>query len=386
MFKCFFTVSCSTAQLIKYRVVMKKTALYSWHEQAGAKIIDFGGYLMPVQYSGIIAEHRAVRNAAGLFDVSHMGNFYVKGSRAKDFLQYMTTNDLEKLEEGQAQYNLMLYSHGGIVDDLIIYRIDHDTYFLIVNASNAQKDFEWLQEHINAFEGVSLEDHTAQLSLIALQGPVAITILEKVFPSIDVASLGSFEFCKAFFQNTELLIARTGYTGEQGVEICLPNSAALPLWEGLIAAGKEYSIQPIGLGARDTLRLEMGYSLYGHEIDQDTNPLEARLKWVVKMNKPHFIGKEACQQVEQNLIRGVAGFSLDGRVLPRQGFKVYNTDRQEIGWVCSGTLSPTLQEPIGTCNIVREYIYPGIAILVEVRGTYHTGVIRSLPFVKTSLG
>ncbi|MCX6179374.1 MAG: glycine cleavage system aminomethyltransferase GcvT [Chlorobiales bacterium] len=365
---------------------MKKTALYSWHEQAGAKIIDFGGYLMPVQYSGIIAEHRAVRNAAGIFDVSHMGNFYVKGSRAKDFLQYMTTNDLEKIQDGQAQYNLMLYPHGGIVDDLIIYRIEHDTYFLIVNASNAQKDFEWLQEHINAFEGVSLEDHTEELSLIALQGPSAMKILAIVFPAVDFASLGSFEFCKALYKGSELLIARTGYTGEQGVEICLSNNIALPLWEALIEAGKDYCIQPVGLGARDTLRLEMGYSLYGHEIDQDTNPLEARLKWVVNMKKGHFIGKEACEQVEVNLTRGVAGFSLDGRVLPRQNFKVYNTDRQEIGWVCSGTLSPTLQEPIGTCNIVREYINPGTAILVEVRGIYHTGVIRTLPFVKTSLG
>ncbi len=364
---------------------MKKTALYSWHEQAGAKIIDFGGYLMPVQYSGILAEHRAVRNAAGIFDVSHMGNFYVKGSRAKEFLQYMMTNDLEKLEIGHAQYNLMLYPHGGIVDDLIIYRIENDTYFLIVNASNAQKDFEWLQEHIKPFEGVCLEDHTDQLSLIALQGPCALKILETVFPALPAASLVSFQFCKALFQGAELLIARTGYTGEQGVEICLSNNIALSLWEALIDAGKDYGIQPVGLGARDTLRLEMGYSLYGHEIDQDTNPLEARLKWVVKMGKAHFIGKEACQQVEINLKRGVAGFSLDGRVLPRQHFKVYNTDRQEIGWVCSGTLSPTLQEPIGTCNVVREYIKPGTAILVEVRGTYHSGIIRTLPFVTTSL-
>ena len=365
---------------------MKKTALYSWHEQAGAKIIDFGGYLMPVQYRGIIAEHNAVRSAAGLFDVSHMGNFYVRGSRAKEFLQYMTTNDLDKAGDGQAQYNLMLYPHGGIVDDLIIYRIDAETYFLIVNASNAEKDFEWLQQHIGAFEGVELEDHTDRLSLIALQGPLALNILSTVFPALDVEMLGSFQFCKVPFQGTEVIIARTGYTGEKGVEICLPNEIALSLWEALFEAGKESGIQPIGLGARDTLRLEMGYSLYGHEIDQDTNPLEARLKWVVKMGKGHFIGKEACQQVEHNLKRGVAGFSLDGRVLPRQHYKIYNTDRQEIGRVCSGTLSPTLQEPVGTCNVVREYLMPGTPILVEVRGSFHTGVIRGLPFVTTSLG
>jgi len=365
---------------------MKKTALYSWHEQAGAKIIDFGGYLMPVQYGGIISEHTAVRNAAGLFDVSHMGNFYVRGKRAAEYLQYLTTNDLQRAEVGQAQYNLMLYPHGGIVDDLIIYRIDAETFFLIVNAGNAQKDLEWMRQHLGGFEGVELEDHTDTLSLIALQGPFAMNILAIVFPSIDFSVLGSFRFCKTVFQGSELIIAGTGYTGEKGVEICMPNEIALPLWEALFQAGSEYGIKPVGLGARDTLRLEMGYSLYGHEIDQDTNPLEARLKWVVKMKKGHFIGREACEQVEINLQRGVAGFSLDGRVLPRQNFKVYNTDHQEIGRVCSGTLSPTLQEPVGTCNIVLEYIKPGTPILVEVRGAYHTGVIRSLPFVTTSLG
>jgi len=366
---------------------MKKTALYSWHEQAGAKIIDFGGYLMPVQYAGIIAEHKAVRSAAGLFDVSHMGNFYVKGHLAKDFLQYMTTNDLDKAKNGQAQYNLMLYPSGGIVDDLIIYRIDSETFFLIVNASNAPKDFAWLQQNIGAYEGVVLEDHTEMLSLIALQGPLAMDILATVFPSFDLKALGSFQFSTALFQGTEVIIACTGYTGEKGVELCLQNEAAVALWEALIEAGKGSGIQPIGLGARDTLRLEMGYSLYGHEIDQDTNPLEARLKWVVKMDKGHFIGKEACLQVESNLQRGVAGFSLEGRVLPRQYFRVFNSDHQEIGWVCSGTLSPTLQEPVGTCALVREYTKLGTPILVEVRGALHAGVIRSLPFVTTtSLG
>lgn len=366
---------------------MKKTALYDWHEKAGAKIIDFGGYLMPVQYAGIIAEHKAVRSAAGLFDVSHMGNFYVRGKRALEFLQSMTTNDISRAADGQAQYNLMLYPNGGIVDDLIIYRIDSETFFLIVNASNAEKDFAWLQQHAGAFDGVVLEDHTDRLSLIALQGPLAMDILATVFPSVDLHALGSFQFRTVLFQGTEVIIARTGYTGEKGVELCLPNEVAVALWEALMEAGKESGIQPIGLGARDTLRLEMGYSLYGHEIDQDTNPLEARLKWVVKMSKGHFIGKEACQQVESNLQRGVAGFSLDGRVLPRQHFKVFNSDRQEIGWVCSGTLSPTLQEPVGTCTVVREYIKLGTPILVEVRGALHPGVIRSLPFLTTtSLG
>jgi aminomethyltransferase len=365
---------------------MKKTALYPWHEKAGAKIIDFGGFLMPVQYTGIIAEHLAVRNAAGLFDVSHMGNFYVKGPKALEFLQNLTTNDLRKAAAGTAQYNLMLYPNGGIVDDLIIYVVDSETYFLIVNASNTRKDFEWLTEHISSFDGAELEDHTERLSLIALQGPVAMKILGGVFPSLDFRSIGSFQFCKTRYHGEEIMIARTGYTGEPGVEICMPNESALPLWEELMQTGRDCGIQPVGLGARDTLRLEMGYSLYGHEIDQDTNPLEARLKWVVKMDKGHFIGREACQQVEMNPKKGLAGFSLEGRVLPRQHFRIYNTDRQEIGSVCSGTLSPTLQEPIGTCSIFLEYLKPGTPILVEVRGAFHNGVIRNLPFVKPSQG
>ncbi len=365
---------------------MKKTALYAWHEKAGAKIIDFGGFLLPVQYSGIIAEHHAVRNAAGIFDVSHMGNFYVRGPRALEFLQGITTNDISKARPGTAQYNLMLYPSGGIVDDLIIYVIDSETFFLIVNASNTEKDFSWISEHIASFDGAVLEDHSEKLSLIALQGPAAMHILGGVFPSVDFAALGSFHFCRTMFRGTEIMIARTGYTGESGVEICLPNEAAMPLWEELMETGRDCGIQPVGLGARDTLRLEMGYSLYGHEIDQDTNPLESRLKWVVKMDKSHFIGKEACQQVEMNLKYGVAGFSLEGRVLPRQHYRVFNTDRQEIGSVCSGTLSPTLQEPIGTCRVFREYLQPGTPILVEVRGSWHNGVIRNLPFLKPSQG
>ncbi|HWR00996.1 MAG TPA: glycine cleavage system aminomethyltransferase GcvT [Chlorobaculum sp.] len=360
---------------------MKKTALCSWHEDAGAKMIDFGGFLMPVQYTGIIAEHRAVREAAGLFDVSHMGNFYVRGQRAAEFLNYLTTNDLDRVKDGQAQYNLMLYPDGGIVDDLIIYKVSADTFFLIVNASNCEKDFAWINDHIGAFEGVTLEDHTGSLSLIALQGPKSMEILDKVFPHSGLRNLKSFYFKALPYEGAEIMVARTGYTGEAGVEICLPNEHALSLWQALIDAGKDYGIQPIGLGARDTLRLEMGYSLYGHEIEKDINPLEARLKWVVKLDKHNFIGKQACQQVEFDPRRSVVGFSLEGRALPRQHFRVYNSDHQEIGYVCSGTISPTLQEPIGTASILIDYVEAGTPIFVEIRGTYQPGTIRRLPFV-----
>jgi len=360
---------------------MKKTALSAWHEGAGAKMIDFGGFLMPVQYSGIIAEHKAVREAAGLFDVSHMGNFYVRGERALEFLQYVTTNDLGKIVDGQAQYTLMLYPEGGIVDDLIIYRVSADTFFLIVNASNCEKDFAWLSDHVADFEGVTLENHTSELSLIALQGPKAFEVLGRVFPDAGLDKLGSFHFATVPFGGAEAMVARTGYTGEAGVEICLPNGEAEALWTSLMAVGKDDGIKPIGLGARDTLRLEMGYSLYGHEIDQTVNPLEARLKWVVKLDKPNFIGKQACEQVEIDLRKSVVGFSLEGRAIPRQHFKLYNADKQEIGEVCSGTVSPTLQEPIGTASILRDYAKPGTPVFVEIRGKMQPGAVRRLPFV-----
>jgi aminomethyltransferase len=360
---------------------MKKTALYAWHEAAGARMIDFGGYLMPVQYEGILAEHRCVRETAGLFDVSHMGNFFVNGERAGDFLQYLTTNDLDKIQEGQAQYTLMLYPDGGIVDDLIIYRLSQSSFFLIVNAGNASKDLDWLREHLPGFDGVTVEDHTERLSLVALQGPRTMHILSKVFPSIRFDGLDPFNFLKLPYGDGDIIIARTGYTGEPGVEICVPNEQALRLWTKLMEAGKDEGLQPIGLGARDTLRLEMGYSLYGHEIDRNVNPLEARLKWVVKLEKKNFIGKQACQQVEINRKRGVVGFSLEQRAIPRQHCRVFNSDRQEIGWVCSGTMSPTLQESVGTASILKEYTSLGTPLLVEIRGTFQPGVVRQLPFV-----
>jgi aminomethyltransferase len=360
---------------------MNKTALYSWHEQVGAKIIDFGGYLMPVQYAGIIAEHRAVRQAAGLFDVSHMGNFSVRGAHAIGFLQYITTNDVSKVVDGQAQYTLMLYPDGGIVDDLIIYRIDAENWFIIVNASNCEKDFAWMNDHLREFDGVTLEDRTGELSLVALQGPKAMSILERVFPGAGLGNLRSFHFTRIPYDGEEIMVARTGYTGEEGVEICMPNGKAVAIWSALMEAGSGDGIQPIGLGARDTLRLEMGYSLYGHEIERDVNPLEARLKWAVSMNKPNFIGKQACQQVEIDRRRNVVGFAIEGRAIPRQGFRLFNSDHQEIGRVCSGTMSPTLQEPIGTASILIDYAVPGTPVFVEIRGAMQPAVVRPLPFV-----
>ncbi|MBF0585644.1 glycine cleavage system aminomethyltransferase GcvT [Prosthecochloris sp. N3] len=363
---------------------MKTTALSAWHTSAGAKMIDFGGYLMPVQYKGIIAEHTCVRSSAGLFDVSHMGNFTVTGDRAEQFLQYMTTNDVTRLSDGEAQYTLMLYPDGGIVDDLIIYRISRDSWFMVVNASNMEKDFNWLEEHLGAFDGVRLENHTDELSLIALQGPRAFAVLERVLPGETCAGLKPFEFARTTFNGEDVLVAATGYTGEQGVEISVPNPVAEALWTALMDAGAEEGIQPIGLGARDTLRLEMGYPLYGHEINRDTNPIETRLKWVTRLEKEDFIGRAACQQVYSSPQRTVAGVLMQERAIPRQGFTVYNADREPVGSVCSGTMSPTLKKPIATVDIRRDCMAPGTEVQLEVRGRWFRGEVVRLPFVARS--
>ncbi len=367
-----------------FHTFMKKTALYAWHEAAGAKIIDFGGYLMPVQYSGIIAEHTCVRSIAGLFDVSHMGNFMVKGPGAKAFLQYMTTNDLDKLSDGQAQYTLLLYPDGGIVDDLIIYRIDADTWFMVVNASNMEKDFSWLQGHLGMFQGVTLENHTDELSLIALQGPRSMDILNRVFTGGECSGLNPFHFRTVRFDGREVIVAATGYTGEPGVEISVPNDAAVALWLALMEAGSPEGIQPVGLGARDTLRLEMGYPLYGHEINRETNPLEARLKWVTKLDKGDFIGRDACLAVDSDPHRTVVGFIMRERAIPRQGSIIYDSDRQPVGTVCSGTMSPTLKQPLGTADVPRSCMKIGTQIYLEVRGKFFKGEVVKLPFVSRS--
>lgn len=363
---------------------MKKTALYSWHQEAGAKMIDFCGYLMPVQYAGIIAEHKCVRNAAGLFDVSHMGNFYVKGPRSLEFLQFVTTNDAASLKNDQAQYTLMLYPDGGIVDDLILYRIDHETWFLVVNAGNMEKDFEWLGKHIQKFDGVSIEDHTEKLSLIALQGPKSMHVLQRVFSSSVCERLSSFQFLRTDFQDTEVMIARTGYTGEKGVEISILNDNATDLWKALMKEGSKFGIQPAGLGARDTLRLEMGYPLYGHEITRETNPIETRLKWVTKLGKGEFIGREACMEADRDPKRTLVGFVMEERAIPRQGYVLYNRDEKEIGTVCSGTMSPTLQKPIGVAHVLRRGMEPGIPVFLEVRNRRYGGEVTRLPFVNPS--
>ncbi len=361
---------------------MKKTALYSWHLAAGAKMVDFCGYLMPVQYSGIIAEHQCVRSGVGLFDVSHMGIFSVKGVRSLDFLQYMTANDAAALKNSQAQYTLMLYPNGCIIDDLILYRVDRETWFLIVNAGNREKDFDWLEEHMRNFDGVILEDLSDRRSLFALQGPKSMQVLKRVFPAMAVEQLSSFYFLETGFDDTTVIVACTGYTGEKGVEISVPNERAEMLWNALIREGREFDIQPIGLGARDTLRLEKGYPLYGHEINDTTTPIETRLKWVTKFDKGDFVGKDSCMQVDRNPEKALVGFIMKERAIPRQGHKLYTSDKKEIGTVCSGTMSPTLKAPIGTAHVLRNFMKPETPVFLEVRNRRFRGKVVRLPFVK----
>ncbi|MFN3386589.1 MAG: glycine cleavage system aminomethyltransferase GcvT [Candidatus Thermochlorobacter sp.] len=363
---------------------MKHTPLYHIHCKLGAKLIEFGGYEMPVQYSSIIEEHHTVRHSVGLFDVSHMGKFELKGSGAQDFLQEMLSNDVASLMPGRAQYNVMLYENhseipdGGIIDDLIVYCVSPVHYLLIVNASNTQKDFAWLNKHLP--NHLVLTDCTDELTLLALQGRYAEQTLQKL-TRLNLSHVRHYGFVHGEVAGVEMYVARTGYTGEDGFELCFPNEFAERLWNGLLEAGKEFGIKPIGLGARDTLRLEMGYALYGHEIDETTNPIEAGLGWITKLNKPSFKGKEACLEAKANPKRKLVGFEMSGRAIARQGFEITTQSGETIGKVCSGTLSPTLNKPIGTGYVALEHSEPNSLIYITVRGKLEEARVTVLPFL-----
>ncbi|PIO47698.1 MAG: glycine cleavage system protein T [[Chlorobium] sp. 445] len=363
---------------------MKHTPLYHIHCKLGAKLIEFGGYEMPVQYSSIIEEHHTVRCAVGLFDVSHMGKFELKGSGAQDFLQEMLSNDVAALIPERAQYNVMLYENhseipdGGIIDDLIVYCVSPVHYLLIVNASNTQKDFAWLNAHLP--NNLTLTDCSDELTLLALQGKHAEQTLQKL-TRLNLSQVRYYGFVYGKVAGVEMYVARTGYTGEDGFEICCPNEFAEELWNGLLEAGKEFGIKPIGLGARDTLRLEMGYALYGHEIDETTNPIEAGLGWITKLNKPSFKGKEACLKAKANPKRKLVGFEMSGRAIARQGFEITTQSGERIGKVCSGTLSPTLNKPIGTGYVALEYSEPNSLIYITVREKREEARVAALPFL-----
>ncbi|MCZ2260085.1 glycine cleavage system aminomethyltransferase GcvT [Sporosarcina sp. G11-34] len=360
---------------------LKRTALFDSYAEYGGKTIDFGGWDLPVQFSSIKAEHEAVRTKAGLFDVSHMGEVLVSGKGSLPYLQKMMTNDVSKLKDGQAQYTAMCYENGGTVDDLLIYKRGEDNYLLVVNASNIDKDLEWMNKHIT--EDVTIEDLSASYGLLALQGPLA----EKVLQKLTAEPLNEIKFFR-FKENVQIcgqsvLISRTGYTGEDGFELYAAPEALVVLWEAILMAGKEEGVIPAGLGARDTLRFESGLPLYGQELSQDISPLEAGLGFVVKVNKEQdFLGKEALAAQRANGVpRKLVGLEMIDKGIPRTGYEVLIND-EIVGEVTTGTQSPTLQKNIGFALINSEHAELGTEVIVQVRKRQLKAVICATPFYK----
>ena len=356
---------------------IKRTSLFNKHEALGAKIVPFAGYEMPQQYEGVIKEHLAVRTTAGAFDVSHMGEFIVKGKNAEFFLNFVTINDVTKIEIGQAQYSAMCYDDGGIIDDLLIYRYK-DYYMLVVNASNIDKDFKWLNEHL--FDDVILENHSDKISLIALQGPKSREILTKISKP-DINNLPFYYFLEGKVAGCDVTIARTGYTGELGFEIYGNNKDIPKVWDALFNIGKPMGLVPVGLAARDTLRLEMKFCLYGNDIDKTTHPYEAGLGWITKVDKGNFIGREAILERKENLIRRLVCVEMLDRAIPRHGYEIF-VGEEKVGYFTSGGQSPSLQKGIGLAYIDRSYAKSETEIEVEIRDMRKKAIIVKPPFYK----
>jgi len=359
----------------------QKTPLYPIHEKLGAKLIDFHGWVMPIQYEGIFKEHQAVRERVGLFDISHMGEFLVTGKDALPFLQKIMTNDLAKAKNGQCVYSPMCHPNGGIVDDTVSYKMADDNFMIVVNASNIEKDFKWLEE--NKSGDVTIENVSDQTVLLALQGPKSEEIFKNLF-EVELNSIEYYHFKQCELDGVALTISRTGYTGEKGVELFCQAENAVWLWETLLQAGKEFGIAPIGLGARDTLRLEVKFALYGNDISDETNPLEAGLGWTVSFDKGDFIGREALLALkEKGLSRKLVCFQLDDPGVARHGFEVWN-DTHQIGEVTSGTVSPVLGKSIGLAYVESAYAKVGSPIQIEVRQRKLKATVVKPPFVKNS--
>lgn len=359
----------------------KKTPLYDAHVRAGARMIDFGGWLMPVYYRGIVEEHKKVRQKVGLFDLCHMGEAKISGPNALEFLQKVTSNDVSALAVGQAQYTLLCYPDGGIVDDILVGKME-DGYLLVLNASNANKDIEWIRSH--ADDGVDIEDMSPETALLAIQGPDSAALLAGL-TEVDLDEVCYYQFTSGTVAGIDCLISRTGYTGEDGFELFFHHTHSEMLWNTLLDAGSEFDIEPIGLGARDTLRLEMGYSLYGNELDSKTNPLEVGLGWIVAKNKGDFVGRDAIERVrKEGVSRRLTGFRLLERGVPRTGFQVEKDD-QVIGVVTSGSLSPTLGIGIGMCFVPPELARPGNKFHIVIRGKKVLGESVRPPFVEAKV-
>ncbi|HXF48926.1 MAG TPA: glycine cleavage system aminomethyltransferase GcvT [Verrucomicrobiae bacterium] len=357
---------------------MKKTPLSDLHEAAGAKMVPFAGFYMPVSYRGISEEHRKVRSSVGVFDLSHMGEFRVTGTRALEFLQKVTTNDVAKLAVWDVQYSMMCYPEGGIVDDLLIYHLP-DSYLLVVNAANIEKDFDWLVSHKP--NAVTLTDESDRTALIAIQGPKAEVLMAKL-TDYDLPKLGYYKAANDRVCGEEILFSRTGYTGEDGFELYMTPERAEYFWSKVMEAGREFDIEPIGLGARDTLRLEMKYMLYGNDIDATTNPLEAGLGWVVKLAKGDFIGKGPTEKLKAaGLKRKLVCFEMTEKAIPRKGCGIFSGG-QKVGEVTSGTFSPSLEKGIGLGYVPTALAEVGRKLEIEIRGKNAAAVVVPAPFYK----
>lgn len=357
---------------------MKNTSLFETHVALGAKMVPFAGYNMPVSYSGIKAEHQAVREAMGMFDVSHMGEFLVKGKNALDLLQYLTSNDVAKLEDGKVQYSCLPNGEGGIVDDLLVYRINEEKYLLVVNASNIEKDWNWIKKH-NRWN-VELEDISENMSLLAVQGPKAVDALQRL-TNINLADIAYYSFQIGDFAGvSDVIISATGYTGAGGFELYIPNADAKKVWDAVMTAGAPYGILPCGLGCRDTLRLEMGFCLYGNDINDTTSPLEAGLGWITKFTK-EFIDSERLQaQKASGLTRKLVAFEMQERGIPRQHYALVNESGEVIGEVTSGSESPSTGKLIGLGYVQTAYSKFGSTIWVDIRGKKLVAQVVKLPF------
>jgi aminomethyltransferase len=357
---------------------LKHTPLFEEHVRLEAKIVPFAGYEMPVQYpTGILEEHHAVRGSAGLFDVSHMGELEIRGPQALDLVQRVTTNDASKLTTGQAQYSVICREDGGALDDCLVYRFP-DHWMIVVNASNRDKDYAWVRKHAEAFDA-DVQDRSDEIALLALQGPRAQDILARLTdaPLDDIAY---YHFAEDEVAGMAAILSRTGYTGEDGFELYIPANDAAELWRRILEEGAPEGILPIGLGARDSLRLEMGYALYGNDLDEQHNPLEAGLGWVVKLDKGDFIGSTALRQAkDQGVLQKLIGFQLNERGFPRHGYVVRH-QTQPVGEVTSGILSPTLQRGIGMAYVSVEVAKPGTSIDVLIRDRPHGATVVRPPF------
>ena len=377
---------------------MKNTPLTEKHIALGAKMAPFAGYNMPISYSGIQEEHHTVRNGVGVFDVSHMGEFIVKGKQALELIQHITTNDASKLGVGQAQYSSLPNDKGGIIDDLLVYRLPEDdcaegerAYMLVVNASNIEKDWNWVNAHleptaefVRGFDTrvINISDQT---SLIAVQGPKALQTLQPL-TGIDLGRIKYYNFAKGKFAGFDnVIVSATGYTGAGGCEIYVDNKNAAAIWDAVFESGKALGIAPIGLGARDTLRLEMGFCLYGNDINETTSPLEAGLGWITKLAKPSFIGKQIFEAQKANGVsRKLVGFVLEDRRIPRHDYEILDAQGQVIGIVTSGSQSPTLGKPIGMGYVKTEFAGTGTEIFISISGKSLPATVVKMPFLHQS--